>query len=144
MFTENMIAPCGLDCSLCAQAHKKEAPCLGCLGPAEYKFEYCRNVCEIMKCPEWQEKKYRFCDACPSYPCAGIMEKENRYRSSYVFRESPLENLKMIRELGMERFLEEEKKAWSCPACGDAVSVHTGICRGCGKKYTPGTLRDET
>ena len=33
LFTEKMIAPCGLDCSLCKAALKKENPCPGCNGP---------------------------------------------------------------------------------------------------------------
>ena len=36
MFTVEMIAPCGLDCSLCAYAQKKGNPCPGSKGPDEY------------------------------------------------------------------------------------------------------------
>ena len=35
MFTVEMIAPCGLDCSLCSYAQKKVIPCPGCSGPNE-------------------------------------------------------------------------------------------------------------
>ena len=31
MFTSDMIAPCGLDCSLCQLAHDKNYPCAGCI-----------------------------------------------------------------------------------------------------------------
>ncbi len=35
------------------------------------------------------------------------MEKENRYTTRYPYRESPLENLRMIREKGMEAGTKE-------------------------------------
>ena len=135
-FTENMIAPCGLDCSLCRHAHDSEQPCGGCLGPQEQKYEYCRTKCDIMKCGKYQQYQYRFCDACPDYPCEAIWEKENRYQAQYVLKESPIQNLKEIREEGMEAFLEKQRQRFTCPACGDVICVHTGICRGCGTSLT--------
>ena len=33
MITAEMIAPCGLDCSLCRHALAEENPCPGCHGP---------------------------------------------------------------------------------------------------------------
>ena len=49
MFTADMIAPCGLDCSLCSMAQKKDDPCPGCNGPAEKKPEFCSSWCGIMR-----------------------------------------------------------------------------------------------
>ena len=62
------------------------------------------------------------------------MEKENRYTSKYPHRESPLENLRMIREKGMDAFLAQERKLWTCPQCGKAFSVHDRNCPHCGKR----------
>ncbi len=134
MFTADMIAPCGLDCSLCAMALKKTDPCPGCSGPDENKPDFCANRCGIILCRKRKENGYRFCDECPDYPCGDVMEKENRYTSKYPLRESPLENLRRIREAGMEAFLEQERRTWTCGQCGSPVSVHTGICSGCGRK----------
>ena len=77
-----------------------------------------------------------FCDECPDFPCADVMEKETRYGSQYPLRESPLENLRFLRETGMAAFLEHERKQWTCSACGDVICVHTGVCSGCGRQYT--------
>ena len=63
------------------------------------------------------------------------MEKENRYTTQYPLTESPLQNLRDIREIGMAAFLEKERAEWSCSTCGRPVCVHTGICSGCGKQY---------
>ena len=43
MFTEEMIAPCGLDCSLCMFAHAKEKPCLGCNADGDTKPAFCAS-----------------------------------------------------------------------------------------------------
>ncbi len=110
MFTADMIAPCGLDCSICSRAQIKENPCPGCNGPAENKPEFCARLCGIILCRKRTDNEYRFCDECPDFPCEDVMEKENRYTSKYPLRESPLENLRMIREMGMEKFLEQERQ----------------------------------
>ena len=141
MFTADMIAPCGLDCSLCRHALEDDPPCPGCLGPDEGKMEFCVSGCGIVTCEKRRKNGYRFCDECPDYPCGDVMEKENRYTSQYPLRESPLENLRRIREAGMEAFLEQERRMWTCGQCGSPVSVHTGICSGCGRKTGGNEIR---
>lgn len=135
MFTEEMIAPCGLDCSLCTRAHDKENPCPGCLGPDENKPEFCRCRCPIIQCERLRENWYRFCDECPEYPCEPCQERETRYMSQYALQESPRENLEMIRREGMESFLRRQRERWTCKDCGGPISVHDGVCAGCGKEY---------
>ena len=138
MFTEDMIAPCGLDCSLCTAAHQKENPCKGCTGPDEYKREFCSTRCAIIQCMK-KGQRYRFCDECSQFPCEFIHERENRYQSQYVLKESPLTNLKNIRAHGMDWFLKQERQKWTCPVCGGVLSVHDGVCSKCGKKYDQAT-----
>jgi hypothetical protein len=48
---------------------------------------------------------------------------------------SMIENLKSIRELGIRRFVANEKIRWACPECGGVINVHRGYCGSCGKKY---------
>ena len=134
LFTEEMIAPCGLDCSLCKKALVKENPCPGCNGPDEHKPPFCRERCGIILCEKRINNHYQYCDECPDYPCADVMEKENRYTSAYPRKESPLNNVRLIRTIGIEAFLEKERKEWSCRACGGPVCVHSGLCSVCGEK----------
>ena len=133
--TAEMIAPCGLNCSLCKRALSETNPCPGCRGPKENKPEFCSDQCGIILCRKRIENGYRFCDECPDYPCADVTEKETRYTSRYPLYESPAQNLREIRENGMEKFLEKEREERVCGECGHIVSVHTGICSGCGKQY---------
>ena len=128
-----MIAPCGLDCSLCKRALWRENACPGCLGPDENKPDFCLNGCTIINCAKLKEGGYRFCDECADYPCEACQERENRYMSQYPARESPAENISDIRKLGMDAFLIKQREKWSCKECGGVICVHTGICGGCGK-----------
>ena len=135
MFTADMMAPCGLDCSLCKRALAEENPCPGCLGPDENKPEFCAKRCGIILCLKRRENGYRFCDECPDFPCADVMEKETRYTAKYPLYESPVGNIREIRETGMEAFLAKERRRWTCGDCGSPVCVHDGLCSGCGKQY---------
>ena len=130
-----MIAPCGLDCSLCQRALADAIPCPGCHGPDKNKPEFCAKRCGIILCSKRKENGYVFCDECPDYPCEDVTEKEDRYTSAYPLYESPGKNLRDIRKLGMEAFLENEQSQWTCKDCGHIISVHTGVCSGCGRQY---------
>lgn len=141
MFFEKMIAPCGLNCSICGDALREERPCLGCNGPEEFKPEFCGKNCRIVKCKIRQSLPDLFCDLCPNYPCEDIMEKETRYANEYPMTESAIGNLDFIRKNGMGKFLEREQERWTCPKCGSIVCVHTGICSGCEEKYTVRSLK---
>ena len=44
---------------------------------------------------------------------------------------SMVENIREIREQGMEKFLEKQEKKYRCSECGDIVSVHDGKCYTC-------------
>lgn len=130
-----MIAPCGLDCSLCQRALADAMPCPGCHGPDKNKPEFCAKRCGIILCSKRKENGYVFCDECPDYPCEDVTEKEDRYTSAYPLYESPGKNIRDIRKLGMEAFLENERAQWVCKDCGHIISVHTGVCSGCGRQY---------
>ena len=141
--TSEMIAPCGLNCAICKRAVAETDPCPGCHGPNENKPAFCSEKCGIILCRKRIDKGYEYCDECPEYPCDDVMEKEIRYTSKYTLYESPKENLRNIRELGMERFLEIERERWICKDCGGIISVHTGICSGCGKQYGAQDIENE-
>ena len=94
MFTEEMIAPCGLACSLCMFAHAKDKPCLGCMSDSDTKPAFCASWCKIVPCEKRVKNAYRFCDECPDYPCEDMNERETRYTTAYPLKESPMQNLR--------------------------------------------------
>ena len=42
-----------------------------------------------------------------------------------------VDNLKYIKEHGMDEFLKAEKKKWECSKCGETICCHNGICYSC-------------
>ena len=138
-----MIAPCGLDCSVCIGALREESPCTGCWGPDDTKPEFCSSQCKIATCTIRKTLPGGFCDECPQYPCTETMERENRYTNDYPLSESPMENVAFIRKEGMTAFLDRERTKWSCPSCGGTFCVHTGRCAACGADHTHRQFREE-
>lgn len=63
-------------------------------------------------------------------PCKSLAKIDEHYRARYGM--SMVENLKTIREQGMENFLKNQAEKYRCPKCGDVVSVHDGKCYACG------------
>jgi len=43
-----------------------------------------------------------------------------------------IDNLRFIKEYGLAKFLERQKKKWRCPDCGEVICCHNGICFSCG------------
>lgn len=129
----NLIAPCGMNCSLCIsyQAMKNDLKkqgfhrkyCPGCI-PRGENCIHMGDQCELLK-NGW----VRFCYECSDFPCKRLKNLDKRYRTKYHM--SMIENLKAIQKNGMDTFLKSEKKTWACPKCGNAICCHNGLCLHC-------------
>jgi hypothetical protein len=42
-----------------------------------------------------------------------------------------IDNLKAIKESGMESFLKGQQEKWSCPNCNGSICCHNGLCLNC-------------
>jgi rubrerythrin len=47
---------------------------------------------------------------------------------------SLLDNLNRIKEIGIRKYIKEEKEKWVCRKCGSLLSVHREYCLNCGQK----------
>ena len=129
----DLIAPCGMNCSICSGylAYKNDIKskgvgvpyCPGCR-PRNKKCAFLKKRCELL-----MNNKVKYCYECEKFPCENLQKLDKRYRS--LFRMSMIENLRFIKENGIELFLEKEIKKWKCPNCGGAISCHNGICFEC-------------
>ena len=124
-----LIAPCGMNCSICRAYLRKRNKCTGCRGENKNK-PISRVTCKIKTCEILAKNSFSFCFACDSFPCPEINRLDKRYRTKYFM--SMVENLENIKEIGLEKFLENEKIRWACPECGGTICVHTGECSCCG------------
>jgi hypothetical protein len=136
MIEENkaLIAPCGINCGVCTAylALAKEIPkqkgvsyCTGC---------HVRNKnCAFIKkhCTAGLGKTISFCFEDPSFPCEKLTALDDRYRRDYHV--SPIENLKTIRDRGMDAFIELQEQEFTCSKCGGTIGVHNRFCYDCEK-----------
>lgn len=130
---EKLIAPCGMNCSLCISYQSgrhdlkskgfSRSVCAGCL-PRGKNCVFLKESCEKLG-----NGLVRFCFVCEEFPCRRLKALDKRYRTKYHM--SMVGNLMMIRDSGLGSFLEEEKNKWSCPRCGEAVCCHNGLCLNC-------------
>jgi hypothetical protein len=121
--TQELIAPCGMNCGLCKAYQREKNKCPGCK-----KRE--RN-CTKRTCPKLIENKLRFCYECSIYPCTRLKKLDKKYQTNYQM--SMIENLNYIRDNGMDKFIESEMKKWECPNCNGIICVHDKICYHCAK-----------
>ena len=128
-----LIAPCGMNCALCSTY-------LALTGDVKQKgirIPYCagcriRNKqCAFLKkrCKKLMFNKIDYCFECKDFPCKNLEGLDKRYKT--YFRMSMIQNLKDIKKFGIEKFLLEQKKKWTCPKCGGTICCHNGICFSC-------------
>ncbi len=130
VISAELIAPCGMDCSLCMVFARERKGCLGCRAGDEGKAKSCL-ACTIRNCDVIRSTEHGFCNsACERFPCPRLKRLDTRYRAKY--RMSMLENLQAIRDQGIEAFVASERERWACPECGGLQCVHTPECVYCG------------
>lgn len=131
IFSEELVAPCGINCAVCIGYLREKNKCSGCLSSGLNKPVYCQK-CRIRQCPEHEKAEFTYCYECPKYPCARMKSLNKRYTEKYNL--SIVDNLARIKDYGLPKFLEMEGKKWICPSCGQVLSVHRAKCLGCGEE----------
>ena len=127
-FNEEQIAPCGINCGTCIAFLREKNRCHGCRH-ADLNIPVSRMSCRIKKCEELAKTESKLCVDCLKFPCARLKQLDKRYRTRY--HTSLIQNLVTIKETGMEPFLSNEVRKWSCPNCGSNLSVHRDSCLKC-------------
>jgi hypothetical protein len=104
------IAVCGLDCGLCPRYYTVgKSRCPGCGGPG---FADKHPSCSFITCCV-KRKGLEVCGECPEFPCAKF-KSEEAYQatesSSYPPARKMLPNLYFIREHGVGRFVQQQRR----------------------------------
>ena len=147
-------APCGLYCGVCAIyiAHRdgnvkfkerlvslykgetgkgvlpggeklsvEDIKCSGCL--SSELFMHCRN-CEIRACTK--SRGYEGCHQCDEFPCQHIEKFPMVVGKKVILRAIP-----HWREVGTEKWIEDEEARYTCPECGNKVFRGAARCNRC-------------
>jgi hypothetical protein len=125
---KDMIAPCGMNCSICIGHLRQNRQCQGCNGMDTWKPYHC-IICKIKNCEEMEGEKKKFCYKCKKYPCTRLNQLDKRYRTRYGM--SMVENLEIIQNQGITDFIKTEKERWKCNNCGAIICVHRNECMNC-------------
>ena len=131
---EELIAPCGMNCSICSRylAFRNDvrskgirmAYCRGCR-PRDRQCAWLKRRCSLLV-----DGQVQYCYECDNFPCGNLLKLDKKYASN--FRMSMIENLQSIKTNGITKLLEEQEKKWECPNCGGVICCHNGICFDCG------------
>lgn len=127
---EILIAPCGMNCAICIaylgyhmNGSKKKNNCTGC----KIRNKNCAFIKK--RCKYLPKNEVEYCYECGEFPCENLKKLDKKYRARYDM--SMIDNLKFIKERGMDEFLKQQKKRYKCPKCGGTICVHTKICYDC-------------
>ena len=133
LINAQMIAPCGINCSVCFAHLRQKNQCPGCLSEdEEHKMNHCKK-CSIRFCIGHDAEDFVYCSECSEFPCKKIINIDKRYVTKY--HTSLINNLLEIKENGMEEFLADEQHKWTCPHCGGILSIHKDFCETCKTIY---------
>lgn len=132
---------CGLFCGACevflanekgsveeiAKKWKMKSEDLYCHGcKTDTTSIYCKE-CEIKLCA--QSKELDYCFQCEDFPCEYLMELRNDENPHHSI---VLHNLKLIKNMGVKSWIEEQEKRWSCKKCNEKYSWYDDTCSNCG------------
>ena len=129
----DLLAPCGMNCSLCVSYqfmkynfnkkgfHKRYCP--GCI-PRNKHCQFMAHHCDLVG-----KGKIRFCSECQNFPCKYLKALDKRYSTKYNM--SMIENLKYISSNGIDAFFTKEEEKWKCEICKSIKCCHNGLCLPC-------------
>ncbi len=95
--------------------------CNGCL--SDVRFLHCRQ-CEIRECT--QEKGYTGCHECDDFPCQHVEAFPMTIGKKVILRAVPYR-----REVGTDKWIQDEEVRYFCPECGNKVFRGVMKCNQC-------------
>ena len=117
---ESQYGPCGIYCGACGADD-----CGGCRSDRTDQYV---EKCRFRTCT--REKGLNFCYSCADYSCQDIHGFMNDEWPHHWTMET---NLEFIKKNGLEKWLENQKKEWSCQSCAKRIYWYQKECS-CGRK----------
>lgn len=135
---------CGIYCGACdfnkAITHPEIKPKLSkainvaekdiyCTGCGELDDKSWGKDCKTAKCCD--DHKVEYCFDCKEYPCESL---KAMVADPYPHHHSAIQNLDQMKDVGIEKWLDEQNKRWTCPSCGESFCWYDETCAKCGEK----------
>ncbi len=127
--TEHVAGICGLFCGTCPAYPET---CEGCLSGklAEHcaicaaGFRDCARGHQVTRCFE-----------CGEFPCSRLETFSKEHIVNGICHHTHvIDNLRYMKDHGIEAFLESQVKETTCPDCGQFIIWYETECRKCGKE----------
>jgi len=112
---ESQYGPCGLFCEACGATD-----CGGCR--SDMIDDYITN-CTFRKCSG--EKGIEFCCFCEEYPCD---ELHAFMTDEWPHHHTMAPNLAFISEHGAAKWIEAQRREWTCAECGERLIWYQKQC----------------
>ncbi|OIP23377.1 hypothetical protein COX95_01005 [bacterium CG_4_10_14_0_2_um_filter_33_32] len=134
---KQLVAPCGINCAYCIgylikktgkMIKGKYKGCIGCRSRNK-QCAFLKGRCELLR-----ENKIDFCYQCENFPCDNLKKLEARYKKKN-WDTSFIENNERIKSIGLEKFILEQRKRFTCSKCKGAICIHTSSCFNCGHSF---------
>ena len=106
--------------------------CDGCLSDGKIAA-HCKS-CAIRKCAVSKQDVNR-CSDCADFPCSLISNFSNDGRLHHA---ELLDNLRQIREMDVQKWVNHEEERWRCPQCRLPMSWYDSECARCGTPRSDG------
>lgn len=139
VFERYHLAPCGINCGTCRAFLRDRNKCSGCMSVNGSNISHC-ITCSIKNCELLKKTSSNFCSQCDQFPCRRIKHIDKRYRTKY--KTGLIQNLRIINENGVEAYLLNETKRWTCSSCGAILCIHQDNCLKCDEKYSDPLFSD--
>ena len=130
---KKLIAPCGMYCGICDkylafshQLPKKRGKICYCKGchPQNKNCSFIKK-----KCVNGKIYEIDFCFECEIFPCENLKRIAKRGKETHNY--DLVENLYLIQEKGISRFVENQEKIFKCNKCGDTICIYNQKCYSC-------------
>lgn len=119
----DLIAPCGMNCGIC-RAYV-ENKCTSC----RIRNKNCTWIKKPCLTKKISKGEIKYCCYCEKFPCPSLKKLDERYRKNYDM--SMISNLKTIKSRGINYFIQQQEKKYTCPKCKKLISVHDNKCLNC-------------
>ncbi len=129
----NELSPCGVYCGACPSFNKS---CFGCSSSDKNQKRKSKWSCKIRNCC-YNQKGLDYCANCEQFPCKIFTKKilsSHLGDPSYEYRFEIPENFIKLRTMGIDTYLDFQKKKWKCDLCNGTIHFYHYKCSKCGKE----------